>query len=534
MAADSPTTTKFTAFIRHYKEKILPLLGDADIADLLEEEEYPDKFYQYQQLNDQPTGIKAKLKPYQLDGVSFLSWLRKNNAHGIVADEMGLGKTLQVLSFFQHIIDTEKDDDRPFLVVSPLSVLGSWMSEIKKWTDMKVAQYHGNTEKRQQIGRMVRNKEFDIVLITYETVVFDIFRVSRMAHWKSVVCDEGHRLKNSTKQLSIAIKKLKTEQRLILTGTPIQNDLTETWSMLNWLYPELFVNETSECFRQAFSLTDGRVDPAFLHHVRRFLEVIMIRRVKESAQADLQLPEKKEVIMYLPLTEIQKHLYLDVLTGGVDHGDSEDDHKREMLVLATPPSSPGTGNYNSHSTTLPVSNPTKGRSVTNILMDLRKICIHSLFVEGFEEIDDDTDIDVANLMLGSSKFILLKRLLEQEVTKDRKKILIFSGFDYALNCCEALLAAMGISCLRLDGNTCYSLRRYNIHRFRNESECKVFIMATRAGGEGITLTAAEVVVFLDMDWNPQVTAQAEARAYRLGQTKPVTIYKLCTSGTVEE
>lgn len=151
-----------------------------------------------------------------------------------------------------------------------------------------------------------------------------------------------------------------------------------------------------------------------------------------------------------------------------------------------------------------------------------------------EHVNDDLDIDMVDLVYGSSKFIVLKRLIEEEVIKNQKSILIFSGFNYALDCCESLLATMGIPSLRLDGDTPYALRRYNIHRFQNLSEYKVFIMATRAGGEGITLTAAEVVVFLDSDWNPQVTAQAESRAYRIGQSKPVTVYKMCTRGTVEE
>ncbi|KAI7976734.1 hypothetical protein EIK77_009965 [Talaromyces pinophilus] len=153
---------------------------------------------------------------------------------------------------------------------------------------------------------------------------------------------------------------------------------------------------------------------------------------------------------------------------------------------------------------------------------------------GSEDVDENLDINLANLVHGSSKFIALKRLIEEEVLRNQKKILIFSGFNYALDCCESLLTSMGISSLRLDGETCYAMRNYNIHRFQNSSEYKVFIIATRAGGEGITLTAGEVVVFLDSDWNPQVTAQAEARVYRIGQFKPVTVYKLCTRGTVEE
>lgn len=137
------------------------------------------------------------------------------------------------------------------------------------------------------------------------------------------------------------------------------------------------------------------------------------------------------------------------------------------------------------------------------------------------------------LVQSSSKFIALERLLYHEVTENNKKMLIFSGFDYALDCCESLLNAMSIPHLRLDGSTPYAIRKYNVHRFQNQDLHRVFVIATRAGGEGITLTSAEVVVFMDLDWNPQIMAQAEARAHRIGQEKPVTVVKMCTRGTVE-
>lgn len=148
--------------------------------------------------------------------------------------------------------------------------------------------------------------------------------------------------------------------------------------------------------------------------------------------------------------------------------------------------------------------------------------------------DKDPEIALSEFVRTSSKFILLKRILEEEITKNGKKMLIFSGFDAALDCCETLLEALHITYLRLDGRTCYAMREYNINRFQHQTKFNVFVIATRAGGEGLTLTAAEVVVFMDLDWNPQVTLQAEARAYRIGQTKPVTVYKLCTRGTVEQ
>jgi SWI/SNF-related matrix-associated actin-dependent regulator of chromatin subfamily A member 5 len=148
--------------------------------------------------------------------------------------------------------------------------------------------------------------------------------------------------------------------------------------------------------------------------------------------------------------------------------------------------------------------------------------------------DIDDEAMIRELVVFSSKFIALERLVDHEVVRNNKKMLIFSGFDFALDCCQSLLRAMNISHLRLDGNTPYALRKFNVHRFQNQDKHRVFLIATRAGGEGITLTAAEVVVFMDLDWNPHIMAQAEARAHRIGQTNPVTVVKLCTRGTIEQ
>lgn len=168
------------------------------------------------------------------------------------------------------------------------------------------------------------------------------------------------------------------------------------------------------------------------------------------------------------------------------------------------------------------------------VLTLDQVCVHPLLVDNMGNGDDDAEMVFLKLVSASTKFIALKKLLDHEVVRNNKEILIFSGFDYALSCCQSLLESMNISHLRLDGSTPYALRKFNIHRFQKKNEHQVFVIATRAGGEGITLTAAEIVVFMDIDWNPQVMAQAEARVHRIGQTKPVTVVKLCTRGTIEE
>jgi SWI/SNF-related matrix-associated actin-dependent regulator of chromatin subfamily A member 5 len=323
--------------------------------------------------------------------------------------------------------------------------------------------------------------------------------------------------------------------------------------MCNWLYPELFVKETQQYWRDAFSLSDGTVDSTFLEDVREFLGVIMLRRLKQSTSAGLEIPAKKEVILHLPLTQEQKRLYLEVITGCVDFvEDSANDDS--SYALQTPPASPGSEGFTrSHSTNQNARGKRSGLSVTNTLMELRKVgqphsvpgsfgipiltldqvCIHPLLVDNMEKGDDDDEAMIRGLVDFSSKFIALERLVDQEVVRNNKKMLIFSGFDYALDCCQSLLSAMNISHLRLDGSTPHAMRRFAVHQFQKKDEHRVFVIATKAGGEGITLTAAEVVVFLDLDWNPQVMAQAEARAHRIGQERPVTVVKLCTRGTVE-
>uniref|UniRef100_A0A093VG44 Lymphoid-specific helicase n=1 Tax=Talaromyces marneffei PM1 TaxID=1077442 RepID=A0A093VG44_TALMA len=522
-AADTTVERRFTPFIVAHKSKILPLLGDEKIADKLEEEVIDEDIHQYERLHNQPAGINARLKPHQLDGVSFLSWLRKNNAHGILADEMGLGKTLQILSFFQLIKNNGNDDRRPFIVVCPMSVLANWQMEIENWTSLKAIKWYGNYEKRKFAAQMVKNQDFDIVLTTF----------SRMGPWEVVVLDEGHRIKNFITKLSTSVKRLKTRQRVILTGTPIQNDLSEVWSLCQWLYPEIFVKETLQHWKEAFSLSDGSIDTLFLEDIREFLGVIMLRRLKQSTSAGQEIPAKKEIILHLPLTQEQKALYLDVITGRSDFVKAST-YENGSYSMETPPPSPSSESFNqSQPTSQKISEKGSGRSVTNVLMELRKICVHPLLVDTMERGNDDADAMIRELVHTSSKFIALERLLDHEVIQNNKKMLIFAGFDYALDCCQSLLHAMNISHLRLDGNTPYAMRKLNVHRFQKQDKHRVFVIAMRAGGEGITLTSAEVIVFMDFDWNPSIMAQAEARAHRIGQTKAVTVVKLCTRGTVE-
>ena len=299
------------------------------------------------------------MKPYQLLGLSFLVYLYKNGLSGILGDEMGLGKTLQTLSLFQYLKEqrrsTSSDQLRPCLVVCPLSVLSSWMAESRRWTPgLKVLRFHGSVHERDRLKRIAlgdidifgnetrgaRKKKndrrtatgkpiidlesdlddvqdergVDLIVTTYEGFLAEQGWFKKAFLWSYVVLDEGHKIKNDLSLVSKALQGLGAEYRLILTGTPLQNNLVELWALLHWLYPEVFTEKTAELFKSSFNLTKGQVSTKVLDDARRLLEIIMLRRMKNSPGVDLNLPPKTEVLLYIPLTPMQRFWYMRLLT----------------------------------------------------------------------------------------------------------------------------------------------------------------------------------------------------------------------------
>ncbi|KAH0545511.1 hypothetical protein FGG08_000339 [Glutinoglossum americanum] len=570
----------------------------------------------YQVLKEQPAGITATMKPYQLLGLSFLVWLHNNGISGILGDEMGLGKTLQTLSLFQYLKEHPGDTApggqcRPFLVVCPLSVLSSWMAETRKWTPgLKVLRFHGPVAERNRLKKIAegrqdlygheaqrhkgKQKEYrnasgglivklesdseddeveetpiDLLITTYETFQIEQNWFKRAFVWRYVVLDEGHKIKNDLSQVSRSLQGLGAEYRLILTGTPLQNNLTELWALLHFLYPEVFADNTSGSFSEAFNLTLGKYESSFVDASRHLLELIMLRRMKDSPGVNLGLPPKTDVLLFVPLTPMQRFWYTRLITR-VDQGlleelfqgakqkekmsraqekaqhkaldkfgapefDQKDDGikitgdgwEESKLIMAKAIEQEQEGEHNLSA----------WRKLMNLLMQLRKCCNHPYLLPGAEP---NPYINGDHVIQASAKFIVLGKLVDELVVKQKKKILIFSGFTRMLDCCEDLLSLKGgdgelFRYSRLDGGTPRARRNLAIRLFNNEdSEVKVMLISTRAGGLGVNLAAASDVVMIDQDWNPQVMIQAEARAHRIGQTKPVTVYKLCTQGTVEE
>ena len=557
------------------------------------------------------------MKPYQLSGLSFLMYLHRNGLSGILGDEMGLGKTLQTLSLIQYLKEKRKVSgtsiNRPSLVVCPLSVLSSWMAEARRWTpDLKVLRFHGPVRERERLKRVatgeedlygnqtrqarqkinsrriakgkeiidldedelaIDNRSVDIVVTTYEGFAAEQGWFKKAFVWSYVILDEGHKIKNDISQISRSLQGLGAEFRLILTGTPLQNNMSELWALLHWLYPEVFTERTAELFKTSFDLSKGTVNTEVLDNARRLLELIMLRRMKNSPGVELNLPPKTDVLLYVPLTPMQRFWYTRLLTRA-DQGLLEelfqgaqskeakvlDDEKQDQVTKVLENKeleeleALDRGAYNGAAATEwqeskeilrqaiqaeqeDESKKSAWRKLMNLLMQLRKCCNHPYLLPHAEP---DPYYLGDHIIHASGKFILLDKIVEELVIKRKEKILIFSGFTRMLDCCEDLLALRGgggenFKYTRLDGGTARARRNLGIRMFNQEgSNYQVMLISTRAGGLGINLTSASTVVMVDQDWNPQIMLQAEARAHRIGQTKPVTVYKLCTQGTVEE
>ncbi|KAE8350407.1 SNF2 family N-terminal domain-containing protein [Aspergillus coremiiformis] len=513
----------------------------------------------YKVLKSQPPGLRATLKPYQLQGLSFLVHLRNNGVGGILGDEMGLGKTLQTLALFQfiNVYDSAVRSDRPgpFLVVCPFSVMDTWLSEISKWTpELTSIKFHGTPSKKGEVKRILtatkKNQRLndldpvvDIVITSYETLVSDI-RWFRKFIWRYVVLDEGHRIKNNQSHRAHAIQSIRAEYKLILTGTPVQNNLRELWSVFHWLYPEVFVPSTAKSFEEAFSLSEGKFDPSFFEQVQKFLGLVMLRRVKDSPEVGLSIPPKTETVLSVPLSEFQRSLYLRILTGientildgrgsSGERRSRKRTHQQSGMVFKESGHDSTDGPSRLSAKNLGAK---KYRVLSNTLMELRKCSIHPYLLE--DAVPDPYELG-EHVIINSGKYIVLLKMIQHFVLARKKKVIIFSNFMQALNLCEDLLSTIQRSgdsarYVRLDGSTSAAWRNLSTYLFEKDPRYMVFLISIRAGGEGLNLVSSSTVIFLDEDWNPQVMRQAEARVHRIGQKSPVNIFKLQSKGTVEE
>ncbi|KAK8236019.1 SNF2 family N-terminal domain-containing protein [Phyllosticta capitalensis] len=536
------TKVKRDRFLAHYKDLFLPLLPED--KNYISNLGGHDAIVEYVELQSQPSGVTATLKPHQMAGLSFLVHMHKNGMPCILGDEMGLGKTLQTLSLFQWIEEQQQEtaENRPYLVVCPLSVLSSWVSEAKKWTPgLRVMSLHGAKAERQHLKKVAtspRNNDdegdYKIIVTTYETFKAEQGWFKTAFVWRYVVLDEGHTIKNSKTQVARDFQGISPEYRLVLSGTPLQNDLAELWSIFHWLLPDVFTVKTGDLFSKSFNLAKGKVNMNVMDRSRDLLELLMLRRLKTSPGIDLGLPPKTEVLLYVPLTPMQRALYLRLIT---HQGDM---FLNDIFADTRTKEQPGSEMQAASPTAVDCETEEDAKSnnaeywrLRNLVMQLRMCCNHPYLITNVQPNPYELG---PHVLQASGKFIVLEKLLRELILVRRKKVLIFSGFTGMLDLTEDLITMMdAVKPLRIDGSCGRAKRNLNMRLFNDlESDYGAMLISTKAGGLGITLTAATEVIFLDFEWNPQLTLQAEARAHRIGQKNPVTVYKLCTQGTIEE
>ncbi|CAJ0825025.1 4086_t:CDS:10 [Entrophospora sp. SA101] len=438
---------------------------------------------------EQPSIMEGgTLKDYQVKGLQWMVSLYNNRLNGILADEMGLGKTIQTISLITYLIERKRQNG-PFLIVVPLSTLTNWTMEFDKWAPLvRKCVYKGTPAVRKELQQQyTKHINFQVLLTTYEYIIRDKAVLSKI-RWVYVIIDEGHRMKNVNSKLSMILtNNYQCRYRLILTGTPLQNNLPELWSLLNFILPKIFdsVKSFDEWFNTPFANTGGQDKIALneeeslliIRRLHKVLRPFLLRRLKKDVESEL--PDKIERVIKCKLSALQLKLYNQMKKLGV----------------------------------LFVNTGEKGKTgikgLNNTIMQLRKICNHP-FV--FEEVEKDVNPYLNNDLLyrASGKFELLDRILPKFYKTNHRY-------------------------LRLDGMTKAEDRSELLKKFNApDSPYFIFLLSTRAGGLGLNLQSADTVVIFDSDWNPHQDLQAQDRAHRIGQTREVRILRLISQKSIEE
>ncbi|MDF9620661.1 DEAD/DEAH box helicase [Pseudomonas entomophila] len=433
-----------------------------------------------------PTGLNATLRPYQQQGLNWLQALREMGTGGILGDDMGLGKTLQTLA---HLL-LEKEAGRlanPALAVMPTSLVPNWLDEARRFApDLRVLALHGpgRTKHFAALG------EYDLVLTTYALAPRDLEHLKAQP-WHLLVLDEAQNIKSSTSKAAQAVRELQADQRLCLTGTPMENNLGELWSIFHFLMPG-WLGDSKRFTQDYRTPIERHGDTERMAHLASRIRPFLLRRTKE--QVATELPAKTEMIHWVELSDAQRDTYEAVRV-------AMDKKVRDEIARS--------GAARSQIVIL------------DALLKLRQVCCDLRLVKGTE---------IKGTFADKGKLGSLLEMLE-ELLSEGRKVLLFSQFTSMLALIEFELEKRGIRYSLLTGDT--RDRRAPVQQFQN-GESDVFLISLKAGGTGLNLTAADTVIHYDPWWNPASENQATDRAYRIGQDKPVFVFKLITRGTVEE
>ncbi|XP_078044960.1 SWI/SNF-related, matrix-associated actin-dependent regulator of chromatin, subfamily a, containing DEAD/H box 1 [Augochlora pura] len=498
------------------------------------------------------------LAPYQMVGLNWLAVMHAQNVNGILADEMGLGKTVQVISFLTYLKEAGLRDEKdgPHLIVVPSSTMENWNNELERWSPgLKVVQYYGSQEERKEMRLGWRNGDLDdvdVLLTTYNLISStpEERRLFRVMPINYVVFDEAHMLKNMSTIRYENLVRINAKHRILLTGTPLQNNLLELMSLLIFVMPSLFAGKQAD-LKSLFSknpkvpsVRNNGEKPLFeqeqVKNAKQIMKPFVLRRLKSEVLRDL--PQKSERVIRVPMTEKQQKMYRNLIA----EFSAEADQSSEVNGIG-------------------------------MMMQLRKLANHPLLVRdyfnesklkliasrlakehGYKQKNPDyvfedllwmSDYQInqlsrtykslaglglpQELIPGAGKLKVLDELLPK-FQEEGHRVLIFSQFTMVLDILEEYLTIRGKTYLRLDGSTPVTDRQFLINQYTEDESIFIFLLSTKAGGLGINLTTADTVIIHDIDFNPYNDKQAEDRCHRVGQKRPVSIIRLLSEGTIEE
>lgn len=458
--------------------------------------------------NSIPKGLKATLRPYQLTGYNWLIHMSESGFGACLSDDMGLGKTLQVLAYLQHQKENTKIDPRDSrfgmlptdlfnskpvpvshgcsLIIVPTSLIYNWVNEIKKFTHLK-AVVHSGFNRKKSIDNMTKN--YDLIISSYGTVRNDIQMFSKFK-FENIVLDESQAIKNPSSQTAVSVNQLQAEHKIVMTGTPVENSITDLWSQFNFINPGILGNYNFFT-RKYVTAVEKDKNEEQTQRLRSIVEPFILRRTKEQVAKDL--PQKTEKIVYCQMSQEQKQQYDTVKSGFrneilesiIENGFQ----KSNMMIL-------------------------------NGLIKLRQIANHPVLAD-------------AGYKGDSGKFEQITLSLIAAMNGGHK-ILVFSQFVQHLELLKKFLVEENIQFQYLTGQVPSNERQKMVDHFQNDDETRLFLISLKAGGSGLNLTSADYVFLLDPWWNPAVEKQAMDRTHRIGQTKPVFVYKFISKDTIEE
>jgi SNF2 family DNA or RNA helicase len=408
----------------------------------------------------QPSIVKGNMREYQMEALNWLIKLHDAGVNGILADEMGLGKTLESISLLGYLYQF-RNIKGPHLIIAPKSTVSNWVREVARWCPtLKTLRFHGSKDERPSLVDQLLSLDWNVCITTYEMVIIERASLKKV-QWQYLYIDEAHRIKNEQSLLSKVVRLFSTSHRLLITGTPLQNNLHELWALLNFLLPDVF--NSADDFERWFDISDQSERDAIVKRLHKVLRPFLLRRLKVDVESSL--PPKKEIKLFVGMTALQQQWYKNILGKDIDLLNSSTGSRVRLL---------------------------------NLVMQLRKVCNHPYLFDGAEPGPPYEEGE--HMVQSCGKMMLLDKLLTR-MKQRGSRVLIFSQMTRMLDILEDYCRFRGHEYCRIDGSTNQDGRDEGMDSFNAPNSSKfVFLLSTRAGGLGINLQTADIVVLYDSDW----------------------------------